>query len=65
MIELIDNCVDCGLPCLHSSCPYYERDYVVCDVCGAPIRPAKREDYNCIEYVCDRCFEKIKEGEEE
>ena len=65
MIELIDNCVDCGLPCIHNSCPYYARDYLVCDVCGAPIRPAEEEDYSCIEYVCDTCCEKNKEGNEE
>lgn len=64
MIELIDNCVGCGLPCLHSACPYYARDYVVCDICGAPIRPAENDDYNCIEFLCDRCWEERKELEE-
>ena len=65
MIEFIDNCVDCGLPCLHSSCQYYARDYVCCDICREPIRPAEEEDYSCIEYVCNTCYEKIKEGDEE
>lgn len=54
MIELIDNCVDCGLHCLGLGCPYYKRDYVVCDKCGAIIREAytdEEDSYN----LCVRC----------
>ena len=28
-------CVDCGLPCIHKSCPYYEVTRFICDKCGA------------------------------
>lgn len=29
------DCVDCGLPCLGSGCPYYRVAVDVCDNCGA------------------------------
>jgi len=36
MIGKISNCVDCQLPCLYTSCPYYEVETAVCDLCGEP-----------------------------
>ena len=27
-------CVDCGLPCLGSSCRYYRVKVYTCDICG-------------------------------
>ena len=29
-----NECVDCGLPCLYESCPYYNVEHIVCDICG-------------------------------
>ena len=29
-----NECVDCGLPCLHESCPYYNVEHIVCDICS-------------------------------
>lgn len=66
MIRIINNCVDCGKPCMHSACPYYERSYVCCDLCEAVIKPAEGRDYDDEDMgiICDRCLEKIQEGEE-
>ena len=30
-VELV--CVDCGLPCLYQSCPYYRVVRYICDCC--------------------------------
>lgn len=34
MIRTESGCVDCGLPCLHESCPHYEYVVYECDNCG-------------------------------
>ena len=36
IIKKVSNCVDCQLPCLYTSCPYYETKIPVCDLCGEP-----------------------------
>lgn len=28
------DCVSCGLPCLHESCPHYKVTRYYCDMCG-------------------------------
>lgn len=30
-----NECVSCQLPCLHSSCPYYNVERFYCDTCGS------------------------------
>lgn len=56
------NCVDCGLPCLNHSCPYYEVEVTYCDDCG------DEADYeiddgvyceNCAETVLQECFDDL------
>lgn len=34
MIEITDECVDCGLPCLGKACPYKNVKRFYCDRCG-------------------------------
>lgn len=34
MIQYENQCVDCGLPCIHNSCPYYNVEMHYCDECG-------------------------------
>ena len=34
MIAIENECVDCGLPCLYDSCPYYRVVRYYCDKCG-------------------------------
>ena len=34
MIRIESECVDCGLPCLHETCPNYKVVIYECDCCG-------------------------------
>lgn len=34
MIKIVDDCVDCGLPCIGSACPYKNMLEYYCDNCG-------------------------------
>lgn len=34
MIRYENQCVDCGLPCLGSSCPHKNVPVYICDECG-------------------------------
>lgn len=34
MVITENECVDCGLPCLYKSCPYYEVTRLYCDKCN-------------------------------
>ena len=34
MIAIENECVDCGLPCIYESCPYYQVMRLYCDSCG-------------------------------
>lgn len=49
-----NECVDCGLPCLYNSCPYYNVERFFCDKC-------KKED-TLYEYdgqeLCIECIVK-------
>lgn len=56
MIKIIDNCVDCGLPCIFEACKYYKKDYVVCDKCGAVIKTAYTDEYDSYD-LCKECAE--------
>ena len=35
MIVTENECVDCGLPCLYESCPYWAVTRLYCDECGS------------------------------
>ena len=34
MIRVESGCVDCGLPCMHETCPNYKVVVYECDCCG-------------------------------
>lgn len=54
MIKIETNCVACGLPCTHESCPFYNVKVHYCDICGY------EADY-CIdnEDLCEECAKKV------
>lgn len=35
MINVENECVDCGLPCIYESCPYWAVARFYCDECGS------------------------------
>lgn len=54
-VELENDCVDCGLPCLGQSCPKRNVPHYYCDKCGMEI--SKEEVYYCEgEEVCEDCL---------
>ena len=56
MIRKENHCVDCGLPCLGSTCPHRNVEVVYCDHCGEVI------DYEIYdvdgEDWCEDCLKK-------
>ena len=55
MIRIESDCCDCGLPCLHESCPHYKVVIYECDDCGYPVDALYR--YDGLE-LCIECIEK-------
>ena len=56
-------CVNCGLPCLNESCPYYNVEHIACDICG---EETKLYYYDGLE-ICAECILKdfeVVEGTE-
>lgn len=53
MVYYTNDCVNCGLPCLYESCPYYNVAHFKCDCC-------KEEDINLYKYegyeICAECL---------
>ena len=37
MISIENECVDCGLPCLYTACPYYKVIHFYCDCCDEEV----------------------------
>lgn len=37
MIVIDNECVDCGLPCLYTACPYYKVIRFFCDKCDEEV----------------------------
>lgn len=59
------DCRDCGLPCIHESCPYYRVEHFKCDFCNE--EDVKLYDYNGYE-ICEDCLLKefpVIEGSDE
>lgn len=51
-------CVDCVLPCIGNTCPYYRISVYECDMCGDPAEyHINDEDF------CPACAEEIIEEE--
>ena len=53
MLQKINNCVSCDLPCIGTVCPNHERFAQLCDVCGID----EAEYYADGEYYCEPCLE--------
>lgn len=59
-------CVDCGLPCLGRSCPYYEVEVAYCDCCGDGADYSTNEDdycENCLDEYLSSLFEDLSLSE--
>lgn len=52
MIKYENDCVDCGLPCRGSSCPYRHVKHYYCDKCGEDVE--ELYDYDNQE-LCEEC----------
>lgn len=54
MIVEENQCVDCGLPCMKSACPYYRVFVAYCDRCG------EYADYRIDDSdLCEKCAKKF------
>ena len=59
MISIENECVDCGLPCIYKSCPYYKVVRYVCDCCKDEVENLYYFDgqelcIDCIEHRLER-----------
>lgn len=61
MVKFENECVDCGLPCLGSSCPYRNVKHYYCDECGEEGELGIFEDMQ----LCQECHWKHAEKVEE
>lgn len=61
MIMIENECVDCGLPCMRESCPYYKVVRFYCDCCHDEVEDLYWFDGEelCIDCVAKR-LEKIE-----
>ena len=55
-----NECVDCGLPCLYTSCPYYNVERFHCDECGDEITLYEYENRELCEFCLLKMFPKIE-----
>lgn len=55
MIIIENECVDCGLPCLYESCPYWAVTRFYCDECDDESYPLYWYDS---QQLCLDCIEK-------
>lgn len=65
-MKIIQNdCVDCGLPCLYSGCPYYQAPHWFCDCCEQEFLPEELRELDG-EQMCRECIMKVlpKVGED-
>lgn len=65
MIYYQNECVDCGLPCIRESCPYYRVKHSKCEFCNE--EDIRLYHYNGYE-ICESCLLKefdVVEGTDE
>lgn len=55
MVETTNECVNCGLPCIGSNCPYYSVTRFYCDSCGTECEPDKLYIVEGDE-LCEECL---------
>ena len=53
-----NDCVDCGLPCLYSGCPYYSSPHWYCDRCEEEMPPEDLRELDG-EQLCQDCIMKV------
>ena len=53
MVEYTNDCIDCGLPCLYDSCPYYKVKHLTCDRCSEETEELYEVDG---EQLCEDCL---------
>ena len=58
MVKIEDHCVDCGLPCLGSSCPNRNVTQYYCDKCGEEISCDEIYDVDG-EELCEECLKEM------
>lgn len=61
MITYTNECVDCGLPCLGSSCPLTFVSHYYCDICGDELVETEIA-YRYDDYIeCINCHDEEEE----
>ena len=55
MVKTESGCVSCGLPCLYTSCPYYQVTVLECDRCHDEVEELYEVDG---EDLCEECLKK-------
>lgn len=63
MMKLENECVDCGLPCLGSSCPKRQVPHFYCDECGDEVKLYHFEELELCSYCLLNKFS-VVEGSE-
>lgn len=51
MIKIINECVDCGLPCIGNACMYQNQICLECDCCGEEVE--ELYEYSSEQYCSD------------
>lgn len=61
MVRVESGCVDCALPCVYYTCPYYEAVVYECDSCGDEVDDLYYFDGQelCIDCI-ERRLEKVE-----
>lgn len=63
MIEIENDCCDCGLPCLYDRCPYWAVPHFYCDECESEEELFWFDDEQlCIDCITKR-LEKVEYNE--
>ena len=59
-----DECVDCGLPCIGSSCPNRKITRFYCDRCGEEFEPDELYDFDGEDFCKECLLEQLQTVEE-
>lgn len=60
MLKIENDCVDCGLPCLGSSCPHQNVPHYYCDQCGREETLYHFDDAELCMYCLTDYFDKVE-----
>ncbi len=59
MIKEQNDCVNCGLPCLHSGCPYRHVPHYYCDKCGKEVTDLSYREGEDKTHICPDCLKEM------